>query len=353
MAPVAEELRKLQGNFTRCMCESFYPLLGAYEVEKEHGVVHDSWLEAGARFGEFLLRTQQGDGSFYRAYKPSGEPLVAPASWFGASDAERKSGTIFPPEVLLKLYKLTGDTRYLDAAERAAIFIIGNYVEPVEYIGGLVDTTHVKAVKTDAVGIMFVVRSLLATYQSTGKKSYLEGALAAARVLASWVYLWNVPFPQGTLAAGGGFQTTGWAVCDVVPSGSYLDNEFPEFTGDIVKLAELSGDERLLDIAELVHVGMQFGLSSPANMLGYVAPGIQCEGVMASYFLSRPEETTFSGGAHKVKGDDNDTCNGLINGQSAYGFFDLLDVYGTLDMGQVRARLFGPASRRPGVGAEV
>ena len=66
---------------------------------------------------------------------------------------------------------------------------------------------------------------------------------------------------------------------------------------------------------------------------------------MTSYWISDPETTEFSGAVNKVKGQDNDTCNGLINGQAAYGIFDLLDHFGTTDLDAIRSRLFGRDSR--------
>jgi hypothetical protein len=341
LAPIAAALRKVQGNYTRTMCESIYPLLLAYAGERRRGNEHASWLAAAERFGAFLLRTQAQDGAWHRAYDADGTPLEQPVQWFGATDTERKSGTIFPIEVLVELHRVTGDGRYLAAAERAGAFIVRTYVDPVEYIGGLDDTTHIKSVKTDSVGVMFVMRSLLKLHEATGDPGHLEAATRAARILASWVYLWDVPFPPGSLLGRSGFSSTGWAVCDVIPGGSYLDNEFLEFTGDLVRIAELSGDEGLFDVAELVEYGMQGALSTPHDMLGYVAAGIQCEGIMTGYWMSDPEVTEFSGAVNKVKGEDNDTCNGLTNGQAAYATFELLDRYGTLDLAALRARLFG------------
>lgn len=337
LMPIARELRDLQGNYLRTMCESVYPLLLAYE---RTGAVHQSWLQAGQRFGSFLLDTQADDGSWYRAYTPSGTGLTSPAPWFGASYREQKSGTIFPIPVLALLYRITGDERYHKAAAQAADFIIDTFVTPVAYMGGLNDTTHIKSVKTDSVGVMFLMRSLLKAYQLTGESRHLAGAVKSAKILASWVYLWDVPMPAGTLLDHAGFKSTGWAVCDVIASGSYLDNEFLEFTGDLANVAVLARDPALLDIAELVEYGMQYAVSTPSNDHGYVAPGMQCEGVMTAYWLSAPDVTEFSGAVNKAKGDDNDTCNGLTNGQAAYGLYDLIDSFGTSDFDRIRSEHF-------------
>ena len=336
LTPVAAQLREVEGNYLRTMCESIYPILLTYE-RTPHG--HDSWLTAGKRFGEFLLATQSDDGSWFRAYTPQGEGLSSPAAWFGSSYAELKTGTIFPTPVLVALHRITGDERFLAAARRAADFIIDTYVEPVLYAGGLNDTTHVKSVKTDSVGVMFLMRSLWKVHEATGETRYLDAAVKAAKVLSSWVFLWDVPFPEATLLGRSGFKSTGWAACDVIPGGAYLDNELLEFVGDLAAVAVAAGNARLLDIAEIVHHGMQFALSTPGNDHGYVAAGIQCEGVMTSYWLSAPDETAFSGAVAKTKGDDNDTCNALTNGQAAFGIYDLRERFGTDDFTEIRQRI--------------
>ena len=58
------------------MCESVYPILLTYERDRRRG--HEAWLEAGRRFGDFLLATQAADGSWYRAYSPEGAGLTSP-----------------------------------------------------------------------------------------------------------------------------------------------------------------------------------------------------------------------------------------------------------------------------------
>ena len=340
LAPIAEQLQTIKGNYLRTMCESVYPILLAYKTELDNGRVRSDWLSAAIRFGGFLLATQGSDGSWHRAYDTECRGLEHPREWFGFSETERKSGTIFPIEVLLELYRITSNADYLSAAEKAGQYIVRTFVNPVEYVGGLNDTTHIKSVKIDSVGVMFVMRSCFKLYEATATPLFLHAAEQAAKILASWIYLWDVPFPPESLLALCGFKSTGWVVCDVIPSGSYLDNECLEFIGDLVKVARATGNRPLFDLAEMVAVGMQHALSTPQNMLDYVAPGIQCEGILTGYWMSDPDTTKFSGAVNKMKGQDNDTCNGLTNGQAAYGLFDLLDSFGTMDFGKIRGRLF-------------
>ena len=337
LGPVAARLRDVAGNYTRTMCEAVLSVLYGYEEERRHGVDQPEWLRAGERFGEFLLATQQADGSWYRGYSPEGRPLTEPAEWFGGSPLERGSGTIFPIPVLAALHRLLGREDYASAALRAADYIARTYVPDVLYCGGLNDTAQLKSVKVDSTGVLFAMRSLIAAYDLGGRPEHLDAAVRAAKVAASWMFLWDVPFPAGTLLADTSFRTTGWVVCDAIPGGSYVEDVFGEFVGDVLRVAAASGEVDLVDVAEIGLAGMQQGVSLPGAMLGYVAPGIQCEGFMTSYWLSAPDETAFSGAVGKRKGDDNDTCNGFVNAAAFFGLDALREQFGTVDLSAIRA----------------
>jgi hypothetical protein len=337
LGPVAAQLRDVAGNYTRTMCEAVLSVLYGYEEERRQGIDQPEWLRAGERFGEFLLATQHPDGSWFRGYSPEGRPLTDPAEWFGGSPLERGSGTIFPVPVLAALHRLLGREEYLAAALRAADYIAATYVPDVLYCGGLNDTAQLKSIKVDSTGVLFAMRSLITAYEIGGRPEHLEAAVRAAKVAASWMFVWDVPFPAGTLLAEAGFRTTGWVVCDAIPGGSYVEDVFGEFVGDVLRVAVASGELDLVDVAELGLAGMQQGVSLPGAMLGYAAPGIQCEGFMTSYWLSAPDETAFSGAVGKCKGDDNDTCNGFVNAAAIFGLDSLREQFGTTDFSAIKA----------------
>jgi hypothetical protein len=328
---VAAELRKVKGNYTRSMADTMYYLMLAYLHEKEEGREHEDWLKAVVKFGDKMIEIQNANGSWHRGYSMSGEPLTNPPQWFGSNELEQGSGAIFPAAVLVELYKYTGDARYLESAKRAAEFVRRTYVEEVTYLGGLNDTTHIKSVKIDATGVMFAMRTMLVVYEQTKDPELLAGARDAARILASWTYLWDIPFDESTLLGKHGFKTTGWTGCDVIPACSYVECVFPEFVPDLLRIAEYCKDERLAVLAKIVTRGMHHGLSMPQNMYGYSMPGIQCEGYMTSLWLSDTTYKGFSGAVAKNKGDDNDTCNGFVNGQALFNLDSLIKRYGTLD----------------------
>lgn len=337
---VAEQLKGKKGNYIRTMTEGMYYLMLCFLEEAKNEVYHEDWLRAVERFGDKLIQIQNADGSWYRAYDMEGNAITEPVEWFGANEIERGSGSIFPIEVLHLLYRFTEKNKYRDAIDRAAGFILKSYVKDVLYLGGLNDTTHKKSVKIDAVGVMYAMRSLLMAYESVQEPRYLVGARDAARILASWTYLWDIPFAEETLLGRHGFKTTGWAGCDVIPGCSYVDDEFVEFVPDLLKIAEYCRDEKLVELAQIVTLGMHHGLSMPQNMYGYAMPGVQCEGYLTSLWLSDTEAKDFSGAVAKNKGDDNDTCNGLIAAQALYNLESLRDTYGTLDFGMIKRMIF-------------
>lgn len=336
---VAEELKKVEGNYTRSMSETIYYLELAYEAEKSRGVEHPDWLKAIDKFCNKLLEMQDSRGFWYRGYSMEGEPLTKPAAWFGASVTEYGSGTIFPVEVLVQYYKMTGKEIYFEAAKRGAEFIRREYVDDVTYLGGLNDTTHIKSVKIDAIGVMYAMRSMLMVYEVNHDPELLLGARNAARILATWTYIWDIPFDENTLLGANGFKTTGWTGCDVIPACSYVDDEFPEFVPDLLKIATYCKDADIAILARIVTRGMHHGLSMPQRMYNYAMPGVQCEGYMTSLWLSDTSNTEFSGAAAKNKGDDNDTCNGLINAQALVNLDYIEETYGTFDFEEIISKV--------------
>lgn len=336
---VAEALKKTEGNYCRTMVEAMHYLLLSYMDEKQAGYDHPDWLQAVRTFGDKMLKIQNENGSWNRGYTMEGEALSDPPEWFGASVREQGSGVLFPCEVLVNLYRVTGETQYLDSARRAAQFILREYVPAAQYVGGLNDTTHIKSVKVDSVGVMFAMRSLLWVYEATHEEKFLLGARDAARILASWTFLWDVPFDETTLLGQNSFKTTGWAVCDVIPAGSYVDNEFQEFAPDCMRIAEYCRDRQLAILAKIVTRGMQHGMSMPGHMYGYSLPGVQCEGYLTALWLSDTSDRAFSGAVAKLKGDDNDTCNGLINPQAIYNLNCHQERYGTLNFDAIIDRI--------------
>lgn len=332
----AEQLKGKTGNYVRTMVEAMHYLMLCYQMEAKWGQYHKDWLDAVIRFCDTMVEIQNENGSWNRAYDMNKKPILEPINWFGSNELERGSGSIFPIQVLALTYDYMKAEKYRKAIQRAADFINSRYVKDVLYLGGLNDTTHKKSVKIDAVGVMYAMRSLLTAYDCIRDSGYLAGARDAARILGSWTYLWDIPFDQETLLGKHGFKTTGWAGCDAIPGCSYVDDEFAEFVPDLMRIAKYCRDEKLAKLGKIVTLGMHHGLSMPQNMYGYSMPGIQCEGYLTSLWLSDTEAKEFAGAVAKNKGDDNDTCNGLVAAQALYNLETLKELFGTLDFEEIR-----------------
>ena len=118
-----------------------------------------------------------------------------------------------------------------------------------------------------------------------------------------------------------------------------MDDEFQEFVPDLIRIAEYEKDRHLAVLAKIVTRGMQHGMSMPGNDYGYAMLGVQCEGYLTALWLSDTSDRDFSGAAAKNKGDDNDTCNGLINAQALYNMDYVAGRFGTLDYDEVIRRI--------------
>jgi hypothetical protein len=331
-------LMGIKGSYLRCMSESAYGVLLAYRQELQRGVEHPHWLAAVRRYGEFLLGAQERDGSWYRAYDHDGNRLTEPAKWFGLSPVEQKSSSATPIQTLVALSEITGDVRYLDAAERAGRFVRSTLVDPVRFNGGVHDPIYAKAQLVDNEGILYPMLALLALHKATGYQYFLDGALEAARLYATWTWLWDVPLPESSTLGKQGFRSTGIGACDTCSAGYVHPFELlgvPE----LVELGELSGDTALIDVAELILFGCNQTVAVPGKDWGYRYPGLQEEGYFLSWWLADDPMFEHTAFGDRWKGEGNKTCFPWIPAVAMACHWKLIDRYGTTDLAEIRQRL--------------
>ncbi len=120
-----------------------------------------------------LLEWQKPDGSWEVAYDTNTRNPVF-------KDIKDLRPTFYGMYVA---YRILGDKKYLDAAERGADWIIENAVNPAHFIGVCGDHRFVNDFATAQVG-----QGLLDMYELTGKKKYLDAAVKAARLYTFSVY---------------------------------------------------------------------------------------------------------------------------------------------------------------------
>jgi hypothetical protein len=123
---------------------------------------------------------------------------------------------------------------------------------------------YAKGQLIDNASIAFPMFALLALHHAAGSEYFRQGAINAARLAATWVYLWDIPLPEGSTLARFGLRTTGMGACDT-PGAGYIHpweiREVPEF----LELAAMSGHPELARVAQLVWHGCNQTVAVPGK----------------------------------------------------------------------------------------
>ena len=118
-------------------------------------------------------------------------------------------------------------------------------------------------------------------YRSTGEDRYLAGARRAADLVVTWIVLWDAPLPEGSTLSRFGFRLTGWMACDA-PGAGYIHSMGVLAVPDLVEMGSLTGDSAYFRAAELLHAGCNETVAVHEKDWGYAFPGLQEEGLLIS-----------------------------------------------------------------------
>ncbi len=337
---VVDRLAQLKGSYLRCMNEDVTALLRIYRYELDRGNSHQNWIDAVLRYCEFLLRTQEEDGSWYRAYDTDGAPITEPEIWFGGTIYEKKSSTSTSIPLLVEMYEYTGEQKYLDSAKRAGYFAKKYPIDHVKYNGGVHDSIYRKGQLIDNESMLYPMFGMLALYKATKEQIFLDGAVDAAHFCASWVCLWDVPLPETSTLAKYGFRSLGIGACDTCGAG-YVHMFQLLCVPEIVEISILSNDKELFETAKLYWYGCNQTVALPENDWGYRYYGLQEEGYLVSWFATDdPMFATDTGFGHRWKGEGNKTCFPWIQGVSVGGYWKMKDLFKTLDFDEIEKKYF-------------
>lgn len=101
--------------------------LNAWNFTQKQGIDKPEWLKFCTKFGDWLVKNQNDDGSYYLRY-----------DWHtGKPTHESKYTTTNVIRFLIRLYNATQDLRYLDTALKAGEFSYNFINEDYLYVGGL------------------------------------------------------------------------------------------------------------------------------------------------------------------------------------------------------------------------
>lgn len=338
---IIDVLSKAEGAYLRCMNEDATSLLRLYLLEKEHGEEHENWKEAFMNYAGFLLKTQEENGSWHRAYSLDGIPFKEPVKWFGGTIYEQGSSTGTTISFLVELYQMTHEKRYLEAAEKAGRFVKDYIIDPVRFSGGVHDSIYAKGELIDNESILYPMLGMLSLYEETKKPVYLEGAVRAAHYYASWVCLWKVPLPKGSSLEKYGFNSIGMGACDTCGAG-YLHPFQLMGVAETAQIAVYAKDRELLETAQLYWEGCSQTVELPERTWGYAQNGLQEEGYLVSWWAADdPMFAADTGFGNRLKGEGNKTCFPWINAVGVKAYWSLLDRFGTTDFAEIRRKYFG------------
>jgi len=258
-------------TFLRVASDGMDGALQAWNVARRHGQDRPGWLAFCRRYGDWLARAQNADGSWFREFGFDGLPAAHPTD-ARSKDPRAKDTTDHPIPFLVDLYKATGDARYRDAALRAGTFCLRSVHGPYAYVGGTPDNPNV----LDKEGGMMALDAFLALYDIAQDKRWLAAAVQAADYSETWVYCWNIPMPPGDpkIVFPKNRRTEGLSLIAAGHSGS--DTYMAAAPFFFYRLSLLTGDAHFRDMARLLlHDTKQ--LLDWDGTLGYAFPGLQTE----------------------------------------------------------------------------
>jgi len=248
--------------WTRMIADGLENILDAYVYMKKKGEEKKEWLDFCRKAADWLLRIQNADGSWYRAYNTND----------GSMRMDSKANTISVVRFLVQFYLVSGNEKYRQAAFKAGEWAYDNVYKNMEYRGSTCDNSDIM----DNESGIYAMFGFLSLYDLTGEKKWLDALIGAADYTETWTYCWSfpvhVPWPnhpftknpisgQSPVTLGGGGGDMYMAACSYVYYRLYV----------------ITGDEHYRDYAEFIHNNTRHA-NDVDGSFGYALPGLSHEG---------------------------------------------------------------------------
>lgn len=250
-----------QPQWIREIGDGLEGILDAWKFEKEKGNEHPDWLAYCVSTADWLVKRQENDGSYFRAYLYDNQPCM-----------DSKASTPCVVRFLLQMHAETGNPGYLEAALKAGRWTYENMYKGFEYRGGTCDQSDVMD-KESGIYAMFAFTAL---YEATGEACWLEAACGAADYTETFTFVWGfpvyVPYPKHPFnrnhISGQSQVTVGTGGGDIYMAAcSYA----------YYKLFVLTGDEHYAELAEFLNLNCK-QVNDVDGSCGYKYIGLVNEG---------------------------------------------------------------------------
>lgn len=150
----------------------------AAQLAKACGFNRDNYTQLALNICDFAKREQQESGVYGRGWHPDGTCYV-------------REGTIgaflVPP--MLDAFKITGDSAYLTSGKRAYEYYLIQLKEDGYTTAGALDTWCI-----DKESSISLLRGAMRLYKITGDRRYVEDAVAVSDYLSTWLWHYDTHF---------------------------------------------------------------------------------------------------------------------------------------------------------------
>ncbi|MBR4612320.1 MAG: hypothetical protein IKO40_06340, partial [Kiritimatiellae bacterium] len=210
---------------------------------RAHGIEKPEYVAFAERICDFFVSHWSDADGFGKRWRVDGTPL-------------ERDGTIggFLIPALTELYDETGERRWLDAALRASDFYFARDLDRFICTAGAIDCRCID--KETAWPFVF---GSLALYRITGDRKHLERAEKAAWYFISWMFFFDtISAPESDFAKYGYHTTGGTAVslehqC-IDPWGAII-------VPDLMELADATGNDDFREFAHLMWANSLQGIT--------------------------------------------------------------------------------------------
>lgn len=162
-------------------------LLEAWCFARRNKIYNPAWIGACRKFGDWLAANQNPNGSWFFAY----DHTQVVDGRHPATD-ENKYLTICAVRYLVNLHLATGNEKYKTAALRAGQFCYGQIHDPYAYVACVTDNPQT----VDSESGQMALNGFLSLYDLTGEARWLQAAEQAATYAETWVYMQNIPVEE-------------------------------------------------------------------------------------------------------------------------------------------------------------
>lgn len=265
-----------------------YQYINCYVLLKNGGIDKEAYLETAKGVLDVLLPYPlQGKGF----------PQTVDAEGIVICDLGM-AGTMMTVAAL-QMYRVTGEKKYFDAGKASFDFYYEHYLSHNAAAGGALDTY---CIDKESAGP--VLRAALMLERLTKDVSYIKKAENIACYLQTWMFYYDIPFPEGSDAWRHGFSTLGATA--VSAQHHHLDCWASYYAPDLRYLSVISDDPMWRRAAEYIRsYAFQAISDGKTELHGIIRPaGAQNEAMFQS-------DWSFDG-THK-KGEFNDWLVSWVN----------------------------------------